>query len=378
VDPAAPTLAGIAACLAFPIAGTLVFNPSPFGRSDVVATQDGAPRVVTDVPGLGYAFVPDAAPAEVAPGDDPIRVETDTFEVAIERSGGAIATLVHRPTGRGLVRADDVLDGLRDGVLSGVRAERLAGLGARLIVRRATAQHVVRSTVTAYDGLPWLDIATEALEGRAETIVERRFAFAHATDHVTWEVPGGTTDAVVPGPPIHPLRWTALRGDGSTLMFGTAHRAAIMVEPDGTLTVRTALATRFRIGLQLGHLLPDDPWRFGFGMRPLVPVRASGRGTLGLPSFGRLLDIADPAVAVLAVRPAEDGTGIMVFLQELGGPSRDIVLGPDILSFDAGILTDLAERDVREAQPAPSGGLVVPIAASGWAAVRLLGVRLSG
>lgn len=378
VAPEQPTPAGVAARFAFPIGGTLVFNPSPFGRSDVVTTPNGDLRVVTDVPGLGYAFVPDAAPAEIAPGEDPTRVETETFQVAIERSGGAIATLVHRPTGRDLARPGDVLDGLRDGVLSGVGTERIAGLGARLTVRRAMAQHVVRSTITAYDGLPWVDIATEVVDGPAGTIVERRFAFAHPTEHVTWEVPGGTEDAAVPQRSIHSLRWTALRGSVGTLLFGTAHRAAVDVDGEGTLSIRTALATRFRIGLHVGHMLPDDPWRFGFGMLPLMPERASGRGTIALPSFGRLLDIADPAVAVLAVRPAEDGTGIMVFLQELGGPSRDVVLGSDVLSFDTGILTDLAERDVREASPAPGGGLVVPIAASGWAAVRLLGVRLGG
>jgi len=378
VAPAAPTLEGIAQRFAFPIGGTLVFNPSPFGRSDVVTTPDGDLRIVTDVPGLGYAFVPDAVPAATAPGEDPTRVETETFEVAIERSGGAIATLVHRPTGRDLARADDVLDGLRGGVLSGVRTERIPGVGARLIVRRATGQHIVHTTTTAYEGLPWLDIATEIVEGPVGAIVERRFALAHAVEHVTWEVPGGTADAAVPLPTMHPLRWSTLRGTTGTLLFGTAHRAAIDVDGDGTLVVRTALATRFRIRLHTGHVLPDDPWRFGFGMRPLVPVHASGRGSLGLPSFGRLLDIADPAVAVLAVRPAEDGAGIMVFLQELGGPSRDILVRPDVLSFDAGILTDLAERDVREASQAPGAGITVPIEASGWAAVRLLGVRLGG
>jgi hypothetical protein len=150
------------------------------------------------------------------------------------------------------------------------------------------------------------------------------------------------------------------------------------MEDGGSVHLRTSLASRFRIELQRNALLPDDPWRFGFGMLPLSAVPTAGRGDRPLPTFGRLIDVADPAVATLAIRPADDGVGIMVFLQELGGPSRDIAIRPDVLTFDGALLTDLAERDRREAAPAPGGGILVPIEAAGWAAVRLLGVRLAG
>jgi len=378
VAPEDPTIEGIAARFAFPIGGLLVFNPSPFGRSDVITAPGGGLRIVTDVPGLGYAFVPEDAPPTITPGDDPTRIETAQFQIAIERSGGAIRELVHRDSGRDLVASGAVFDGLADGVLSAVRTERIEGVGSRLVIRRVTAQHVAQSTVTAYDVLPWVDVDTEVVEGPESSLVDRTFGCADSIEHVMWEVPGGPDEAAAPAGPLRPLRWTALRGTIGTVLLGTSHRAGVTVMPTGAVSVRTRLATRLRIGVQTGHLLPDDPWRFGFGMLPLVPVAVSGRGSLPLPSFGRLLDIGDPAVAVLAVRPAEDGTGVMVFLQELGGPSRDIVIRPDVLTFDTGLLTDLAERDQRAAATEPGGGILVPIDASGWAAVRLLGVRRNG
>jgi hypothetical protein len=113
-------------------------------------------------------------------------------------------------------------------------------------------------------------------------------------------------------------------------------------------------------------------------MLSLTAVVTSGGGDRSLPTFGRLLDVGDPTVAILAIRPADDGVGVMVWLQELGGPSRDIAVRPGVLAFDGALLTDLAERDRREAAPAPGGGILVPIEASGWAGVRLFGVRLGG
>ncbi|NIQ56776.1 MAG: hypothetical protein GWN71_26420, partial [Gammaproteobacteria bacterium] len=44
-----------------PFPGTLVFNPSPVERTDVAWMADGTEQVVTDVPGLGYAFVVEQA-----------------------------------------------------------------------------------------------------------------------------------------------------------------------------------------------------------------------------------------------------------------------------------------------------------------------------
>jgi hypothetical protein len=377
VSPADPTRGGIASRFAFPVGGTLVFNPAPFGRSDVVTAADGQLRLVTDVPGLGYAFMPDAPPPAVSVTDDASGIETRMFRVAVERSGGSIVELVHRDSGRLLVRAGGTLNGLSGAVLSAVRRERITGIGERLIVRRTTRRHVLQSTITAYDALPWVDVENVAAEGPPGTDAEWTWEFEHAVERVTWEVAGGTQEALPPMLEARVLRWAALQGAGGTVLLGSATPAALTLEPGGAATVRTALASRFRVALRTDYLLPDDPWRFGFGMLSLTAVVTSGGGDRSLPTFGRLLDVGDPTVAILAIRPADDGVGVMVWLQELGGPSRDIAVRPGILAFDGALLTDLAERDQREAAPAPGGGILVPIEAAGWAAVRLFGVRLA-
>ena len=378
VNPDNPTPRGIAERFAFPVGGILVFNPSPFGRSDVVAAGDGSVRLATDVPGLGYAFVPEAPPPTVSATDDASSIETQMFRMAVERTGGSIVELVHRGSGRSLVSAGGTLNGLSGAALSAVRKERIAGVGERLIVRRTTGRHVLESTITAYDALPWVDIENVAAEGPPATEAEWAWEFEHAVERVTWEVPGGTQESAAPLAAAGFLRWAALHGAAGTVLLGSATPAALTVEPAGTATVRTALGSRFRVALRTDYLLPDDPWRFGFGMLPLTAVRTDGGGDRSLPSFGRLLDVGDPTVAILAIRPADDGVGVMVWLQELGGPSRDIAVRPGVLAFDGALLTDLAERDRREAAPAPGGGILVPIEASGWAGVRLFGVRLGG
>jgi hypothetical protein len=89
-----------------------------------------------------------------------------------------------------------------------------------------------------------------------------------------------------------------------------------------------------------------------------------------------MLDVGDPTVALLAVLPALDGIGTVAYLQELGGPARDLVVRPGLLTFESAVLTDLAERDREPIPRQPDGSVHVPIAASGYAAVRLLGVGL--
>jgi len=377
VNPDDPTPHGIAERFAFPVGGILVFNPSPFGRSDVVATGDGSVRLATDVPGLGYAFMPDAPPPAASVTDGASSMDTTTFGVTVDRSGGAIAELVHHGSGRNLVSAGGTLNGLAGAVVSAMRRERIAGVGERLVVRRTTGRHVLESTITAYDALPWVDVENIAAEGPPEMDVAWTWGLAHAVERVTWEVPGGTQESAAPVATARILRWAALHGAGGAVLLGSATPAALTVEPAGTVTVRTALASRFRIALRTDYLLPDDPWRFGFGMLPLTAVTTRGGGDRSLPTFGRLLDVGDPTVAILAIRPADDGVGVMVWLQELGGPGRDIAVRPGVITFDGALLTDLAERDRREAAPAPGGGILVPIEASGWAGVRLFGVRLA-
>jgi hypothetical protein len=192
-----------------------------------------------------------------------------------------------------------------------------------------------------------------------------------------WEVPGGTAEAAPPVDGLAPIRWAALRRGDEAVLVGVAGVASGAIDAAGRLALRAPGTCRFRVGYHRGYLLADDPWRFGFGLIPLVGVPTDGAGDRPLPTFGRMLDVADPTAAVLAIRPADDGVGTMVFLQDVGGPTRDVVVRPGLLAFAGGVLTDLAERDLRPAAEAPGGGVLVPIASFGYAAVRLLGVRLA-
>jgi hypothetical protein len=377
VAPAEPTLAGLARRFAFPVGGILVFNSSPFGRSDTVRADDEDERVVTDVPGLGFAFVPDGPVAARTRHENRSEATGRHFTAHLEPAGGGIASLVHRPTGVELVAAGRALNALPDAVLTGLHAEVLAGIGTRLTARRITTLGEVITTVTVYDELPWVEIENRTASGAVGPVREWEFAFAQPPERVVWEVPGGTAEATPPHDRLTPIRWTALRSADGTVLVGTERVTDGAVDPAGWLLLRSPGACRVRVGWHRGYLLPDDPWRFGFAMRPLVGVRADGRGDGRLPTFGRMLDVADPTAAVLAVRPAGDGVGIMVFLQDVGGPSREVVVRPGLLAFDGALLTDLVERDLRPAAEAPGGGVLVPLESLGYAAVRLVGVRLA-
>jgi hypothetical protein len=377
VAPAEPTLEGFARRFAFPLGGLLVFNPSPFGRSDVVVGDDGAARIVTDVPGLGFAFVPDAPASRMTRHEDRSAARGGHFSVQLDTGGGGIASLVHRATGTELVATGGAVNALPDANRTAVYAETVEGVGSRVVARRVTPRDVVITTVTVYEDLPWVEIENRTESGGAGPSRDWTFDFAPAVERIVWEVPGGTAEAPPPHDSLAPIRWTALRGAGGAILLGADPVTTGNVSPAGRVALRAPGTCRFRVGWHGGYLLPDDPWRFGFGMRPLVAVRTDGRGDRRLPTFGRMLDVADPTIAVLAIRPAEDGVGIMVFLQELGGPSREIPVRPALLAFDGAVLTDLAERDVRPAPDAPGSGVFVPIESLGYAAVRLLGVRLA-
>jgi hypothetical protein len=375
--PAEPTLEGLARRFTSPLGGQLVFNPSPFGRSDVVAGAEGGARVVTDVPGLGYAFVPDAPASPPTRHDHQDGARGGHFSVRLESEGGGIASLVHRATGTELVAAGRAVNALPGASLTAVHAETLDGTGTRVVARRVTARDIVRTTVTVYDDLPWVEIENQMESGAAAPSRAWAFDFAPTVERIVWEVPGGTAEAAPPYDALSPIRWTALRSEAGTILLGADPVTTGAAHDAGRVSLRAPGTCRFRIGYHRGLPLPDDPWRFGFGMLPLVAVPVDGRGDRRLPTFGRILDVVDPTVAVLAIRPAEDGVGVMVFLQELAGVGREVPVRPALLAFDGAVLTDLAERDLRPAPDAPGSGVLVPLESLGYAAVRLLGVRLA-
>ncbi len=376
--PSEPTLDATMARMRVPVSGLVVFNPSPFARSDVVVLADGSARIVTDVPGLGYAFLPDDPTVdrrwERGGGQ---AVATARWRVELDRDGGAIQSLVHAATGQDLVRTGGRLNGLDYALVTDGWIETLAGVGARVGVRRITPQGAVISTATVYETLPWVDIENIPEEA-FDRGLDVRHQLARAGAHVRREVPGGEREDAIPLVSARPLRWLAFPGEGTTVLLSQTGAHDVSVTDPADVVFRSpGGATRVRLTLHQGHLLPDDPWRFGYTILPLHGVPAAGRGDRTLPSFGRLVDVADPAVAVVGLKSADDGVGLVVYLMDLGGPARDIAVRPGVLAFDGAVLTDLVERDRAPATMTLDGAAVVPIAASGYAAVRLLGVRLA-
>jgi hypothetical protein len=338
------------------------------------------------VPGIGYAFVPAAAGAGAAAAAEPwtgSEIETERYALRLDRGDGAVVSLVHRETGRELVRAGGHLNGLAAAVLSGVVVERLPGVGVCLRARRVTPRSVVRSSVTLYHALPWVDLTNELEAGEvdlAETACE--FDVAEDVEEVRWDVAGGALGAVPPVAGMTPLRWLALRGPRTAVLV--AVRGASAATFDGTRLVLRGdrpvgggALLQVRLAARAGFLLADDPWRFGFSLEPLLAVPAPGTGARRLPTFGRLFDVPDPAVAVVGVKPADDGIGIVLYLMDLAGLERIVPVRPGVLTFDGATLTDLTEHDRTPADLEAGGGALVPLPGRGYAAVRLLGVRVA-
>jgi hypothetical protein len=372
ISPSEPSLDGIARRFSSPVGGMLVFNPSPFDRSDVARDAQGGWHVVTDVPALGYAFVPETAGAPPQPAASSDTISSSHARIGVERDGGAITSLRDEATGSELVAPGMAINAFDHAVLADLRAESIPGVGRRLVARRMIPSRTLVSTVTAFDALPWVEIQNAIDESPDDHVVSSRFSFASRFTRLHWETAGGRQEAAAPVPRFRALRWAMLTGPDGSLFIGMDGINMGGMSEDGALVLEGGGRQVLRLQWRPGYLLPDDPWRFGFGMLPLLARATTGRGDVSLPTFGRMLDVRDPAVAVVGIKPADDGVGVIVYLMDVGGTARTVPLHPGLLPFSAAVLTDLAERDVRPMTVEPDGAILVPMERLGYAAVRLL------
>ena len=152
-----------------PWPGTVVFNPSPYSRTELVTLADGTERMVTNLPALGYAYVPlggstDGRWRATERGDQALTLETAQFRVVLDPDTGAIRSLISQNDGREWVRQGvlglNELDGAQ--LLEHTRLV-LPGVGLRIVARRRSPEFgSVRSTVTVYDHLPHVDVSNHA------------------------------------------------------------------------------------------------------------------------------------------------------------------------------------------------------------------------
>ena len=389
LDPGSAPEAGletVARYITTALPGTLVFNPTPFHRTGVATMPDGSERMVTDVPGWGYAFLVDAPDrwgvarsAEPVPG--PVtELVGEHLRLELDRRSGAITSLVTRETGREWVRASgDGLNAVPGAIVKTLSRQAIPGVGTRLIARRwSWARGHFTTTITLHDGMPWVDVENDAVVLGLRPM-EYVFGFDVTNARVAWEVPAGHEEANAPVDRCTHLRWITLSSPAGNVLFRGHDAPYASVRADGTLvSYAPSGRSRYRFEVTTTPVGPPAATRFGWGAEQLVAtaVRANPDGRL--PRHDALLYVDQPGVAIIGVKPADDGNGVVVYVQELMGSSRYVSLGTGLLTFGAARIVDFIERDTgQEAHPVPQG-VLVPLTAWGVAAVRLVDIGLGG
>ncbi len=374
-------LDAVAAQFAFPVPATLFFNTSPFPRTDVAVAPGGSRRIVTDVPALGYVCLPrDHRPErpEAASATGVSVMDGRYFRLALDDRTGAVRSLTNRFDRTELVRPDSNgvihIDGAR---LEAVEKQWLPGIGIQLVAERSSPRGGVRSTLTLYDDLPWIDVTVEA-RASGQSAMEYGFAFAVENPDVAWEVPAGTDGGPAPIPALTHLRWIRLASQERTVLVRGLDAPQAAVRTDGTLiSFAPRGRSRYRIAIARTGAFDADPWRFGWSAEPLVSAPVPGDGPAALPSFGSLLIVDQPGVVVLGLRTADPSNNATLYLQEVLGVARDATVGMGVLGFRAASLVDFRDRVLAELPLIRGRGVVVPLRARGVAAVRLHDVTLA-
>jgi len=359
------------------VPGFVVFNPAPFRRTDAVELPDRRTRIVTDVPAMGYAFMVDDPIAPSQSSASPVADNTD-FRLEIDRKTGAIASLVTRADGREWVQGGG-LNSVSGAILEELSREVLPGVGVRLTAQRWSSDlQQFSSTVTAYDALPWVDIENR-LHTQPREALQCRFEFVAPDPLVRWEIPAGHRESTLPVERVAHLRWLAMRSGLDTLLFRGLDAPYVSVRTGGTIvSFAPSGRTRFRIRAASFPADVVDCARFGWSAEPFIAVPVGGNPGGRLPRFGKLLVLDQPEAAIVGLKQADDGNGLVVYVQNLLGQSSFLSLGPGLLTFDGARKVDLLERDLESQVSSVPDGVAFQSGPWGVTALRLLNVQLSG
>ncbi len=366
------------------VAGTIVLNPSPYQHSDLVRMSDGSERLATNVPGLGYAFFPDQAiTGDTNAWESVVSTYSaagEQLRVTVDRTSGAISSLVQLNEGKEWVRPDsEGLNAVRDARLLRVSTQRLAGVATRLVIsRRAPSIGAFTSTITLYDELPRICLSNESdPAGQRET--SYHFHFAVEEPEVVWEVPAGRDTAPLPISILEHIRWVSLAGSDGTMMFRGYDAPLVSVDVDATLTSLAPRGiSRYRLAPLPRYSSQDMPWIFGWDSEPMAIARVEPNGRNVMPRYGALFTIEQVGVAVLGVQPASDGYGAIAYVQETLGVSRTVSVGPGVLSFRNAETVDFLERYLEQQSLRADGSIQLHLPAHSVVAIRLSGLEVSG
>ena len=362
------------------VPGWLVVNPSPFRRTDVVQLPDGRLQLVTDVPSLGYAFVLDEG---VAPEADAVgapaapEVNGARVFVALDPSSGAIRSLRERRTGREWLRG--VGGNTVSARLEAWERRILPGIATQLVAQRYSADHGdVQSVVTVYDHFPWIDVENRVSHPEPDRMAYT-FEFAVPNPTVRWEIPAGHYEDRPPLRYVPYLRWLALDGVRGSLLIGGLQTPYAGVGLDGYLEFPApSTHTRFRILLSGSTPSIADCTRFGWGLEPLRAIRVAGTTTGEAQRFGHAVVLDQPDAALIGLKTADDGNGIVAYVQNLTPDERFVSIGFGLLAWSDARRVDLRERHIDAGTMPVADGVAFDVPAHGVAAVRLTGVRLRG
>jgi hypothetical protein len=394
-----------------------------------VDEADGSALVVVpNVPALGYVALARRTrdPQPLTDEGESLEAEAGGTHVRLDAATAAIASLTG-PDGREQVRPGTwsglnqllYVRGTPPGALAispaeavAVRRERLPGIGVRLrATRRLAGLDTLESIVTLYQDLPWVDIENrlakpETLEKEALYVA---FPFAFSRPTVQLEVPLGRmtlerdqatgscrdwychTHWVWLTENDAGVLWSG--PDTPLVTFNDIVRGAwrTQLEPDGTLFAWVlhnywptnfpsrqggALRHRFRISL----VAPGDaaePARRGWAAcDPLwvsAPYDNPATGPL-LPK-DRALFFADPGIALLSAKPADDGDGVVVRLMDVRGVARPVSVWPAATRYVQARRTNLVEMNEDPLSVASDGRVSLQLPAWGVASVRLFTPR---
>ncbi|MDH5805941.1 MAG: hypothetical protein OEZ54_12240, partial [Gemmatimonadota bacterium] len=138
--------------------GLVVFNPSPFPRTEVIDMPDGSVRVAHSVPSHGYSYLPDIGSEAGTAVEDPgaMIARGQHVTIRLDPETGAIASLFHRDRRTEWVRSDsEGLNAIEDSRLESFTRIRLDRVGVRLVAVRSVSGATMITTITVYDDLPW-------------------------------------------------------------------------------------------------------------------------------------------------------------------------------------------------------------------------------
>ncbi|HMA43542.1 MAG TPA: hypothetical protein VKO86_05975, partial [Gemmatimonadales bacterium] len=292
------------------------------------------------------------------------------------------------------------------------RRRRLPGIGVRLeCTRTLRGCTTVTSRVTLYDGLPWIDIENAVTKSATldKEAVYAAFPFAFTQPTVEMEIPLGRMTVERDQQPgscrdwycqahwvwLHEgtggVLWSAPDAPLVTLndLFRGAWRRTIV--PDGTLfswvmnnywhtnyAARQGGAMVFRYRLSL--LAPGDasePVRRGWAAcEPLYVGPPYTNATPGpLVARDAALSIPDRGVAVVGVKPADDGEGAIVKLLEISGARRAVGVWPAACGFQLARRVNLVEMNGAPLTVNADRSAMVDVAPWGIAAARLFTPR---